>query len=176
MKHIKTFESFLNEANKTGEKITLKDFTDIDHSRLVKWMSSQFGPMKYNPGMEWVGGHLTKGGDFTLDVSGWDARDLKDLKAYLKSQYHVYESVKESELNELALSSAGVQGLLHAIYYNWDDIKNKIQSQFYFKSFRDVLQFIKSGDQEEQKELEDAVKGMGIEILNLDDKKSWDMK
>jgi hypothetical protein len=92
MKHIHTFESFLNEANKTGEKITLKGFTDIDHTRLVKWMSSEFGPMKYNPGMEWVGGHLTKGGDFTLDVSDWNERDLKDLKAYLSSQNHVFES------------------------------------------------------------------------------------
>jgi len=103
MKHIHTFESFLNEANKTGEKITLKGFTDIDHSRLVKWMSSEFGPMKYNPGMEWVGGHLTKGGDFTLDVSGWNARDLKDLKAYLKSQHHVFESVNEAKTDELSL-------------------------------------------------------------------------
>jgi hypothetical protein len=84
--------------------------------------------------------------------------------------------LNENELNELSLSSAGIQGLLHAVYYNWDDIKDKIKDKFYFKSFRDVLQFIKSGDQEEQKELEDAIKGMGIEILNLDDKSSWSLK
>jgi hypothetical protein len=98
-------------------------------------------------------------------------------KPYNESNVLSFEHyVNESMLNELALSSAGVQGLLHAIYYNWDNIKDKIRDKFYFKSFRDVIQFIKSGDQEEQTELTNAVKQMGVEIIDLDDKRNWNLK
>jgi hypothetical protein len=98
-------------------------------------------------------------------------------KPYNESNVLSFEHyVNESMLNELALSSAGVQGLLHAIYYNWDNIKDKIRDKFYFKSFRDVIQFIKSGDQEEQTELTNAVKQMGIDIIDLDDKRNWNLK
>ena len=43
-------------------------------------------------------------------------------------------------------------------------------------SFRDVIAFIKSGDQEEQKELETIIKDLGIVVLDLDDKRTWDIK
>jgi hypothetical protein len=108
----------------------------------------------------------------------YDIRDLirdPNSNKKLLSQF-VKESVNENTLNELSFSSAGIQGLLHAVYHNWDSIKDKIKDEFYFKSFRDVLEFIKGGDQEEQRELEAAIKGMGIEILNLDDKSSWSLK
>jgi hypothetical protein len=101
MKHIHTFEEFLNEAKKSGDVITIKNFTDTDHTRLIKWISSEFGN-KYNPGMKWTGGHLTKGGEFTLDVSDWNPRDRKDLEKYLKSLDIVFESVvNEANYGEL---------------------------------------------------------------------------
>ena len=84
--------------------------------------------------------------------------------------------ILEDELNELALTSTGVKGLLQAIYYNWDQIKDRIKQKYYMSSFRDVIAFIKSGDQEEQKELEVIVKDLGIEILDLDDKRTWDIR
>jgi len=73
--------------------------------------------------------------------------------------------VFESELNELALTSAGVKELLSAIYYNWDKIKNKMKDEYYFRTFKDVIAYVKGGDQEDQQELANVVKGLGVEIL-----------
>ena len=98
MKHIQTFESFLNEAAKNDNVITFKKFKDIDHTRLVKWMQNEFG-MKYNPGMKWLDGHLINGGDFELDVTGWDKTDLADLKKYLKAQRYISESLLNESYN-----------------------------------------------------------------------------
>jgi hypothetical protein len=98
MKHIKTFESFLNEGAKDDNVITFKKFKDIDHTRLVKWMQNEFGN-KYNPGMKWLDGHLINGGDFELDVSDWDKKDLADLKKYLKSQSYISEGIVNEAVN-----------------------------------------------------------------------------
>jgi len=84
--------------------------------------------------------------------------------------------LNEQEINELALTSAGVSGLLHAIYYNWDKIKTQMREKHFFQSFRDVIEYIKSGDQEEQSNLENTVKQLGIEILDMDDKRTWNLK
>lgn len=91
---------------------------------------------------------------------------------------NTFESfLNEAEvLNELALTSTGVKGLLHAIYYNWDTIKQQINAKLSLGSFRDVIQFVKSGDQEEQAELASFVKERGIEVLNLDDRSTWGLK
>jgi hypothetical protein len=98
-------------------------------------------------------------------------------KPYNESNVLSFEHyVNEGMLNELALTSTGVKGLLQAIYYNWDQIKDRIKTKYYMSSFRDVIAFIKSGDQEEQKELEVIVKDLGIEILDLDDKRTWDIR
>jgi len=98
-------------------------------------------------------------------------------KPYNESNVLSFEDFMfEQELNELALTSAGVQGLIHAIYYNWDQIKNQMKEKHYFRSFRDVLEYIKGGDQEEQRELENTVKQMGVEILDMDDKSTWNLK
>ena len=91
MKHIHTFESFLNEGKKSSDVITLKKFTGKDHNNLWSWMQKEFGPTKYSPGIQRVAGPLTHGGDFTLDISAWDKKDVEALKAYLSSQNHVYE-------------------------------------------------------------------------------------
>ena len=82
----------------------------------------------------------------------------------------------KQELNELALTSTGIPGLLHAIYYNWDKIKDRMKNKHYFNSFKEVIAYLKSGDQEEQTELENTVKQMGIEIVDLDDKRTWNLK
>jgi hypothetical protein len=73
----------------------------------------------------------------------------------------------ESELNELKLTSYGVKELLSAIYYNWDKLKTPLKNDMHFRAFRDIIDFIKSGDQEEQTELETFVKKQGIEIIKL---------
>ena len=86
----------VNEATKNDNVITFKKFKDIDHTRLVKWMQNEFGN-KYNPGMKWLGGHLVNGGDFELDVTDWDKRDLADLKKYLKSQSYISEGIVKDE-------------------------------------------------------------------------------
>ncbi len=100
MKNLQTFEEFLNEATKNDNVITFRKFKDIDHTRLVKWMFTEFGN-KYNPGMKWIDGHLIKGGDFELDVTNWEKRDLAVLKAYLKSQSYIAEGlVNETQLTE----------------------------------------------------------------------------
>jgi len=91
MKHIHTFESFVNEAKKPSNAITLKKFLSKDHNNLWNWMQKEFG-LKYSPGLQRVAGPLTHGGDFTIDVSNWDEKDIEALKAYLKSQNHVFES------------------------------------------------------------------------------------
>ena len=73
----------------------------------------------------------------------------------------------ESQLNELKLTSYGVRELLSAIYYNWKKIKIQIKNDLHFRSFKDVIDYIKSRDQEEQQSLEKWVKSQGIEILAL---------
>jgi hypothetical protein len=81
---------------------------------------------------------------------------------------HTFEDyLFESELNELKLTSVGVKELLSAIYYNWEKIKMQIKKDLYFNDFKDVIGYIKSGDQEEQQKLESWVKSQGIDILTI---------
>ena len=99
MKNLITFEEFLNEATKNDNVITIKKLNDINHTRLVKWMHNEFGN-KYNPGMQWVDGPLKKG-DFELDVTNFEKKDLADLKNYLKYQGYIFEgSVNEGKSTE----------------------------------------------------------------------------
>jgi hypothetical protein len=83
----------------------------------------------------------------------------------MKHVHNFEDYIFESELNELALTSAGVKELLSAIYYNWDKIKTKMKDEYYFKSFKDVIAYVKGGNQEDQQELTNVVKGLGVEIL-----------
>ena len=100
MKHIHTFESFLNEAKKSSKVITLRKFLSKDHNALWKWMQKEFGPTKYSPALLRIAGPLTHGGDFTLDVSDWDEKDIETLKDYLSSQNHVFENFLNEGLFE----------------------------------------------------------------------------
>lgn len=96
--------------------------------------------------------------------------DLKDpeLVDELKTMYRGQALGKRESVNELKLTSAGVKELLAAIYYNWNKLKTAFQKEMYFKSFKDVIAFIKSGDQEEQKQLEDFVQAHGVKIATLE--------
>ncbi len=90
---------------------------------------------------------------------------------------HTFESfINESqldesllaELNEMRFTSAGVKELLTAIYYNWEKLKKSLKDEMYFNSFKDILDFMKTADQEEQSELESFVTSHGIELVKLD--------
>jgi hypothetical protein len=85
----------------------------------------------------------------------------------MKNLISFEDFILESQLNELRLTSAGVKELIYAIYYNWDKLKSRLKDELYINTFKDVLDHIKSGDQDEQTELENWVKSQGIEILAL---------
>lgn len=135
MKHIHTFESFLNEGKKPIDVITLKKFTGKDHNNLWSWMQKEFGPTKYSPGLQRIAGPLTHGGDFTLDISNWDKKDIEALKAYLSSQNHVYESLNEStnrwygKLLSLGRLKVGIKWV-DELSYQSKDIKDFVSKHF----------------------------------------------
>jgi hypothetical protein len=97
------------------------------------------------------------------DSKGFDV-DYEDSE---ESVLHIHESELTMSLYEMRFSSAGVKELLSAIYYNWDKLKKSFKEEHHFNSFKDVLDFIKGGDQEEQRELEDLVKKQGIELITF---------
>lgn len=74
------------------------------------------------------------------------------------------ENEINKELFEMRFTSAGIKELLGAVFYNWDKLKTSLKKDMNFNSFKEVLDFIKHGDQEEQDELENFVKASGIEI------------
>ena len=74
------------------------------------------------------------------------------------------ENEINKELFEMRFTSAGIKELLGAVFFNWDKLKTSMKKDMNFGSFKEVLDFIKHGDQEEQDELERFVKGAGIEI------------
>ena len=94
-------------------------------------------------------------------------KHIHTFENFLNESEHMSVNEFETSLNELRLTSAGVKELLTAIYYNWDKIKVKIRQEYYFKSFKDVMEFLLTGDQEEMEELENVVKKFGVEILKL---------
>ncbi len=94
-------------------------------------------------------------------------KHIHTFENFLNESEHMSVNEFETSLNELRLTSAGVKELLTAIYYNWDKIKDKIRQEYYFKSFKDVMEFLLTGDQEEMEELENVVKKFGVEILKL---------
>ena len=104
MKNLNTFEEFLNESNRTkrgNNKINfLKDSTsEIDHTRLVKWMGKNIDSNKY---------YFEKSktvGYWILDVEKLSERELKDLLQYLESEKYkfgtqIWLPAYESEINE----------------------------------------------------------------------------
>jgi hypothetical protein len=83
MKNIPTFESFINES----ANVTIPKLSDIDHTRVVKWMSANIDS-KHSIKMS--------GSNCVIDTSKLSKTELSDLMDYLRSQ----EYIKESFLNE----------------------------------------------------------------------------
>ena len=96
-----------------------------------------------------------------------DLRD-PDLVDELKTMYRGQALGKRESVNELKLTSAGVKELLAAIYYNWDKLRGVMKRERYFNSFKDIVAYLKSGDQEEQQSLEKFVRAQGIKIGTLE--------
>ena len=104
MKNLHTFEEFLNESNRTkrgNNKINfIKDSTsEVDHTRLVKWMGKNIDSNKY---------YFEKSktvGYWILDVEKLSEGELKDLLRYLESEKYkfgtqIWLPAYESEINE----------------------------------------------------------------------------
>ena len=89
MKKIKLFEQFITEANRSkrgNNKINfLKDSTsDVDHTRLVKWMGQHIDSNKYSFEKSKIVGY------WVLDVKKLSERELKDLLQYLESEKYKF--------------------------------------------------------------------------------------
>jgi virulence-associated protein VapD len=87
------------------------------------------------------------------DVENYE--ETVDFKEFLES----YMKSERAELRELKFKSAGVKELLTTIFNN----KNLLP-KLGFKTFKEVLEFIKFGDQEEQAELETKLKKLGVQV------------
>jgi hypothetical protein len=85
----------------------------------------------------------------------------------MKNVKRFEDFIFETELNEMKFTSAGARELLTAIYYNWEKLKKDLKAEQFFNSFKDVMDYLKNGDQEEQDELEKFVKDHGVQILPL---------
>ena len=158
MKHIKLYEDFINEAG-------TKHFYVIRGSKPLEWWTgSDFSTnpadaMKYN--ME------------TADMVAKREKALvhpmtdSEMKKAIKS-FKANESTELDEaLNEISLSSVGVRSFLRAMYTNADVIK-----KLGFKSFKDLVSYVKSNDLQDWDELRAEVKELGIVIAeSLDEGK-----
>ena len=63
-------------------------------------------------------------------------------------------------MNELKLSSYGVKDVLKAVF-NRIDLLPKLG----FDKFKDVIYYLKNGDQEEQRDLENQLKALGVDVV-----------
>ncbi len=82
MEHVKTFESFLNEAAITKKEIVIKGLSDVDHTRIIKWLGDNINNGQYK---------LKKKSekDYILDVSKALPIEIKDINNYLTSQNYI---------------------------------------------------------------------------------------
>lgn len=65
------------------------------------------------------------------------------------------------KVNELKFTSAGVKELLKTVFNNLH-----LLPKLGFDTFKQVLDYIKFGDQEEQTELENRLKSLGVSIMS----------
>ena len=87
------------------------------------------------------------------DVENYE--EIEDFKEYLES----YMTSERAGLRELKFKSAGVKELLTTIFNN-----KEVLPKLGFKSFKEVLSYIKFGDQEEQQSLQAKLKSFGIQV------------
>lgn len=105
-----------------GNTISIPKLSDIDHTRLTKWMGSQFNSKSYN--MKKSG----KGFDIAIDKLSKDEQDA--LKDYLKSQKYMTESI----------ITEGATKTILGIKFNIVPIQAGMKFEF-----KDASQFRKSG-------------------------------
>jgi len=70
----------------------------------------------------------------------------------------------DEAINELKMTSYGIKALLEVIYRNWKDLEKEIRDEMGFRTFKDVIYFLRTGGLEEQLELENWVKSKGYEV------------
>ena len=85
MKHIKLFEAFVNEA-KGKDLIQVKKLDWVDHTRLIKFVSKEFGKLDIT---------VTRTGGYTIDPSGLSDSEVEILLEYLRSQKYIREFIIE---------------------------------------------------------------------------------
>jgi hypothetical protein len=82
----------VNEPIDEGSTISVPKLSDIDHTRIIKWMSNQFDSNTWD---------MKKSGKgFEISIDKLSKAEQEDLMAYLKSQ----DYIKESKVNESAMS------------------------------------------------------------------------
>lgn len=80
------------ETNESVESLTemnmmLPNISDVDHTRIVKWMGNAYDyPKQYDI--------KRKGKDLEITIKQMNSREIEDLKAYLKSQDYINEALK----------------------------------------------------------------------------------
>ena len=124
MKHIKIYEDFLNEANRSkrgNNKINfLKDSTsDVDHTRLVKWMGQHIDSNKYSFEKSKIVGY------WVLDVKKLSERELKDLLQYLDSEKYKFGT-------EIWLPAYTGYGFESVVYEAKEFMGYKVGDDFYY--------------------------------------------
>ncbi len=75
----------------------------------------------------------------------------------------------KKRVNELALDSVGIKEILKAIF-NRPDVISKLG----FRSFKDIIQHLRDGDQDEQHDLEKELKDLGVNVVY--EAKRYDLK
>jgi len=93
-------ESLVNEAN-----IFISNLTDIDHTRILKWMSSQFYQDQVNVKKKGSSGNSSLN-NYIINTDKLSKPEIEDLKSYLKSANHINEAEIKSddEFKEYAFS------------------------------------------------------------------------
>jgi len=177
MKHIQTYESFLNEATKNNNIITIEKITAGKHTGLVKWMQNEFGP-KYNRTLDTFAPlyHV----NYELDVTDWDKKDLEDLKKYLKSQNYIFENFL-NESSEVSVEKITTPAERKALKNAFENIVTGID-KLTFKKDGTIEgkrgYFYRHGQSPEKTamQLTSALKSQGINITvidSYDDFKPW---
>jgi hypothetical protein len=129
-----------NEAEKRGDnKIYFNKMSDIDHTRLVKWMGKNLDS-DYND-YKFTKGGKTSTDTHTLDTTKLSETELKDLIHYLESQRYkfyteiwlpAYESVNEREYTDEQRMDMADKGLAlpdgSFPIKDLEDLKNAIQA------------------------------------------------
>jgi len=81
----------VNESSKRGDgKIYFHELSDIDHTRLIKWMGQNLDSKIED--YDFVKGGKLKTDAWTLETSKMKERDLKDLLNYLDSQDYKFST------------------------------------------------------------------------------------